>query len=391
MINNNTFHLNYNFNNYHLIPKETQEIVLDGLFDVKVVNRTIENLKKRKIEAKIICKVPLDSIGKEVLDEIQDKDMILFYSDKSEKRLSVDDMYKVEKTLDIFVEDIKKSNLSPYEKYVAVYYIVKSFKKYKEYAPHSLESRSIYLTLTNDYLVCVGYSTLLVELLKRVGIQAEEIGVFLSSPKGGHSRCMVNLVDSKYDIDGIFFCDPTKDEYQARNKDFFEIAPNMNMDRERAIEDIDYDPLLSFGLIFPKSDEELYKYLLSNTNVYEIKKLEKIDPNFITEVGKIDKYFPRDDITLQYAAKLNNYLQRKMSTHISREIQYKTIIEIKQFIEGRKYTPDEYEREWKKITSKDIVYKFDSIRSKIPNNNQKNNNFEFKINIDFNEYKNKRR
>ena len=68
-------------------------------------------------------------------------------------------------------------------------------------------------------MVCLGYSNLLVDLLRRVGISdcipvsvvAMPFGSTFSYAFPNHSRVSVYIKDDKYDIEGIFMADPTWD------------------------------------------------------------------------------------------------------------------------------------------------------------------------------------
>lgn len=129
-----------------------------------------------------------------------------------------------EKRLEELVEGVKNANLSPLEKYFAVYNIVKNFKPYKENENDKDAPRRIRYILNNEYMVCVGYAELLTNLLDKVGIDANTIGVgvdtsydkgFTLEEKvveyGGHRRVIVNIDDDKYNVHGIYMADPTWD------------------------------------------------------------------------------------------------------------------------------------------------------------------------------------
>ena len=131
---------------------------------------------------------------------------------------------KEEEQLDKLIEPIKNSNLSPYEKYLAVYNIVKQFKPYKENNENKEESRYLRYILNNEYIVCVGFSKLLTTLLDKAGIPAMNIsvGVDTSYDDGftmedkptnieGHQRNIIKIDDDKYNIHGIFALDITWD------------------------------------------------------------------------------------------------------------------------------------------------------------------------------------
>lgn len=119
--------------------------------------------------------------------------------------------------------------LSPLERYLYAYNVVKKFKPYRENQDDKSSSRDIYQILDNEYMVCVGYSKLLGDLLDKLGIENSDYSVRVDNSydnvsvnqvenfgeeltKGvGHARREVRIVDPKYDVDGIYLTDPTWD------------------------------------------------------------------------------------------------------------------------------------------------------------------------------------
>ena len=137
------------------------------------------------------------------------------------------DYVKYEKRL---IELVKPAmGLSPFEKYLYAYNVTKKFKEYKENEDEKEESRNLYQLLDGDYMVCVGYATMLHDLLTKLGISNSFYSVTVDTgfdkmpddalvipddievTNEGHARLRVNIVDPKYDIDGIYFADPTWD------------------------------------------------------------------------------------------------------------------------------------------------------------------------------------
>lgn len=120
-----------------------------------------------------------------------------------------------EKFLYSFVKELNNSDLSPFEKFMYIYNAVKQYKKYKENKDSLLDSRELYEVLYNEYMVCVGFSVLLIDLLGKVGICACYRGVtvndFVLDKDEGHARVYVHIVDPKYNIDGFYVSDPTWD------------------------------------------------------------------------------------------------------------------------------------------------------------------------------------
>lgn len=162
------------------------------------------------------------------LDKVSANDVFI----KNKDSLEVIDLLnyiKYEKRLLEMVKPAIEANLSPFERYLFAYNIVKKFKKYKEDKENPDNSRNLYKILDNEYMVCVGYSHLLGDLLDKLNISNTYYGVSVNVgfdkleenievlPEdaevidGGHARRQVRLVDEKYGIDGIFLTDPTWD------------------------------------------------------------------------------------------------------------------------------------------------------------------------------------
>lgn len=182
--------------------------------------------------------------------------------------LSINQYIGYEKLLYSMIEPAK--DMSPFEKYIYAYDITKQFKKYNtpkkdnknienlsqdEYMKIKFLSRDLYQILDNDYIVCVGFSNLLIDLLNKLGIDNIALPVYvdtslskavkqLNIPKeewknmtpeekhrliirqqsyipkddfGGHRRLLVNIKDEKYGIDGIYVSDPTWDNNLEKN------------------------------------------------------------------------------------------------------------------------------------------------------------------------------
>lgn len=127
--------------------------------------------------------------------------------------------------LNSLIETIKNSNLSPYEKYLAVYNIVKQFKEYKENKLEPYKAREIKEILKNEYMVCVGYANLLTILLDKVNIPCISISAVVENKNytsflpledrpivlAGHQRNLIKIDDEKYNIHGIYIADSTFD------------------------------------------------------------------------------------------------------------------------------------------------------------------------------------
>lgn len=191
-----------------------------------------------------------------------------------------EELLKEDEKLEALVKPIKESNLSVYEKYLAVYNIVKQFKPYKENKDSKEEARYLRYILNNEYIVCVGYAKLLTTLLNKVGISSIEVSVGINTSYGkdapiddkptnveGHRRNIVMLNDDKYDIHGIFVADATWDNDMER--DYY---ANCHMTFDRKKEAFRLETLQSSDLLL---DFHNFEEFSKKINFYFKRQVEK--------------------------------------------------------------------------------------------------------------------
>lgn len=334
-------------------PSNVSEI-FSSEADIDSINLLIDRVKSsnNNIE-RIVVDLPEELYNLEELERIKDKELVVFGSKNDITRITVEDMIKTEKTLDLFVSDIKSSSLSPYEKYLAVYNIVKSFKDYRFYKDNKDEdhdyadqSRNVYLIMQNDYIVCVGYARLLQTLLKRVGINS--VAWSVQTINDSHQRNYVNIVDSKYDINGYYMCDATwdkvQDEMMLKRYDHVHLTTNDARQENEFDKSIDPNADLYDEMFNDYTDEEMLNYLKEgyhiHNNFHKLKEImKKLDP-ILYEKIKDRK------LSLELASEINVYFKTKLNKNISKEVDLKAILEINQYIEGRRYSEEEYIEKW---------------------------------------------
>lgn len=185
-----------------------------------------------------------------------------------DEEININDYIKYENLLYSFIKNAQ--GMSPFERYIYAYDIVKQFKEYakpeednnkvdelpqEEYHAIRDKSRKLYQILNNDYIVCTGFSNFLKDLLDKLEVPSVDfsVNVELSSYKAmdiikekypnlkeltpiekhnilreeqidiskdeyeAHSRMMVNIVDPKYGINGMYFSDATFDNSTSKN------------------------------------------------------------------------------------------------------------------------------------------------------------------------------
>lgn len=168
-----------------------------------------------------------------------------------------EEFLKEDEKLEQLAGRVRDANLSPYEKYLAVYNIVKQFKPYKENKEEKDKARNLRYILddNNEYIVCVGYAKLLTTLLNKVGIPSYNIsvGVDTSYDAGftkediptdivGHQRNIIKIDDDKYNIHGVFVADATWDndiEYDLYNNSAMTFDRKKEAFRLETLNDVD--------------------------------------------------------------------------------------------------------------------------------------------------------
>lgn len=116
--------------------------------------------------------------------------------------------------------------LSPYEKFLAAYYIVTTFRPYKleedDMSCYTSRMISSILKPDNEYICCTGYAYFLGALCNRMNIPCvislEYGGEDFKNEKAdlNHTTCQVFIDDKKYHIKGIFHSDPTSDSLDEK-------------------------------------------------------------------------------------------------------------------------------------------------------------------------------
>ena len=154
------------------------------------------------------------------------KQGISFGFEDMERTWGVQEVEIANKKIVQTADEIRKQDLSPYEKILMAYLKVTSRKYTKEdEGAHYSSSRSVFGVLNDDNIVCVGYSEWLKSIAKELG--DENIKIYRNSVKtsrdgktfnAGHSNLIIRIKDEKYGIDGYYYLDPTWDSGHEEGK-----------------------------------------------------------------------------------------------------------------------------------------------------------------------------
>ena len=312
------------YNKYSDLSKEqiylNEKITKEEIENLKYLtnNKTKIIIEEENIEDAIVITTRLKELGKEnhVVIDINNKELVTpkilsntnYLNGYTDIRIGLDiipikEYLRLEKILYQMVEPA--CNLSPFERYIYAYNVVKQYKQYKENEKNKSASRELYAILENEYMVCVGYSHMLEDLLNKSGIKSiyRSMGVDDSYDKkdekevvkinwNGHARRLVYINDPKYGIDGFYVADPTWDN-DLKN----DLYNHLLLTNEEETETKRYNFLptsvssSSIELMNIQSIEEFYQKINFYLDRNPESNLKNLISNSIDDIRKLDNNF----------------------------------------------------------------------------------------------------
>ena len=138
-------------------------------------------------------------------------------NDRNENKLSLGDVYFINKRIDNIVDFIKQKQFTPYE---AMLYIHNYLTALEYNDTESCIAQMITGPLLGQEIVCSGYASLtkaIVDKLNMPGLKCELQGFnYVNANKSAyadssHAACLIHIKDEKYDIDGSYYDDISSD------------------------------------------------------------------------------------------------------------------------------------------------------------------------------------
>ena len=133
------------------------------------------------------------------------------------RKTTTDKLLNMNNEIDRLISSIKSKGLSPMEEIMCVYDYVKQFEFTK--SDTSLDRRQVDGVLADKKAVCAGFSDTFNEILSRMGYKTAILESYIGETSHMHS--IVEVKDSKYDINGIYNFDATFDSYDKDSYAYF--------------------------------------------------------------------------------------------------------------------------------------------------------------------------
>lgn len=192
---------NYTFSLVTLNPDSTQSFV----------RTTTRVLSSEELENMIKLEEFLPDTAKLVVSE---KYISKYYD------FSLSEAIHANEYINSYIDYIKSLKLSPFEQYLLAYDAVSKMwynDANDKIVADEYKSRLLNAAFNDEYFVCVAHSKFLIGLLKGLGIESQMQSLIVNIGTKGHpieeyhNNVMVYLSDSKYNIDGLVFCDACND------------------------------------------------------------------------------------------------------------------------------------------------------------------------------------
>ena len=241
--------------------------LLDSVEYIKLSFDELDNMefiKKNPIvlSKKIVLNEMLDITDYNKLIELIDKykdivDKVYIYLSGNANYVSLLDCYKTMNEIKKRADEIKKLGLSPMETIMYVYDQVRNrVYTFESENETRFKSRDLSEVLFGDKIVCAGYANIFSVILNYIGIDNNVVHLTEKrNPKSGHARNIIYVKDDKYDIDGVYYFDPTwnskrkneNNEYLYRYTFFAKTRKFMDDDESFDFEDIGF-PIYSIDM-----------------------------------------------------------------------------------------------------------------------------------------------
>ena len=204
------------FENLKLVYLFNEEDLLEPNIEIKIndiLNKLTKNIDKNDIIISFDHQVKENLDNNKTLKKLKElKNKFFDVKIGMEQEFETFDVEKVEnanKILDTIANEIKNKNLTELESLLYAYMIVSNRLIIDNKKNISL-SRSIYGVLNTKYIVCVGYSEFLREIVKRLNLK--NVKIFLNNViirENGkvnslHRNLIIYVKDEKYNVDGYF-------------------------------------------------------------------------------------------------------------------------------------------------------------------------------------------
>ncbi len=198
--------------NYKLNGNISIETISINQYDAYEYIKKFKNAAEFKININMEDEYDMDYLIKMKLLLESTKSNVLFKIENNDNLVDIDTLIKTVTIINEIVDNVNQFKLSPIEKVMFVYDIIKE----RVYTQESKDedyttSRDLSQVLLGDKIVCVGFTNIFDIILKKLNFQTSRVILSTQKEATYHIYNEVFIVDDKYNIDGIYVFDATFD------------------------------------------------------------------------------------------------------------------------------------------------------------------------------------
>ena len=304
-----------------IIEEEEKEIKIveenfDNLFDnveyivfsfdnTSIVDFIKENpivLSKKIVLNKRLEITDYDKLIKLMNEYIDIIDKVYVSFEGNDNYASLKDCYKAMDIIKKQADSVRALGMSPMEEIMYVYDMVRNrVYRFEDSNEAYYKSRDLTEVLVGDKIVCLGYANIFSAILLHLGINNYPVFLEEKNKDSGHARNVIYVKDPKYNINGVYYFDPTWDSKKQENDNSylyrykFFAKTKEYMDNDKNFDFIDNDiPEYSLDIydivkkiIDSKEYEELIKYRKTISHMGKI-----VGVKHLLDLYYINKNFP---------------------------------------------------------------------------------------------------
>lgn len=252
-------------------------------------------------------------------------DKIRVYYLKENSSISISKLYDIACIINDVISDILKYNLSPLEKVMYVYDIVK-YRIYKKDDCDFRNSKDLDKVIDGSYIACGGYTNLFNAILNSLGIGS----LPLISHEVKHQRSITYIKDDKYGVDGIYVFDPTWDSRKKASDTSYIDNYNYFM---LPLDKASYSAYDETSEIFDLGVSKIYSIIRDKNNIDAgVALVQKLNNIFIFAGNYYftdNDYYHKEEFTNNYREVLKKYRVKDLDIdsfvrllYCTRKVQY---------------------------------------------------------------------
>ena len=237
--------------------------------------------------------------------------------------VSLKECLKTMNSIKEIVDRVNSYNFSQLEKIMYVYDITKNRKYNEEKKSESIGvSRDLVSILNGNKITNEGYCNLFNAILSSLGMKTKNDKLRDVDNKKNHTRMVVHINDEKYNVNGVYFFDPTNDSIKTKYDNLYNYSSfartKDQIDSRKMIYDFDHkykNAPTSLGRLLESIDSKKDKNLFQKMDEYNwIIRLCVLTDNENIDISEIDE---------KTKQKLN-----KLFSKINKPISNSTMIEV---------------------------------------------------------------